>query len=654
MRPPRGTSAAVATALAVVAAVEVALFVVLVGSDAAEWRSLATGNGLTPAAIAVPFAAVGALIIRRDHRHVLGWIFVAFGQLTAAAALAGVWADRQLAPHAVAVALGAYLWVPALLLGTATLTLYFPDGRLPSRRWLPVAWLAWAVVAFGSVGQVLLGPPLEESYPGVHNPLAVDIDPDASSAIFNALIVIAVGCFVAGLTGVAIRTIRGPRENRAPLWWMLGAFAVMLVGGLLGPIPNLIGSLTVPVGLGVATLRYGLYDGDRWRGRTALHTIATVVIVAVVALAVGVGAAQFAGSAVGAVLAAVVIGFGVAPAQGWARRGIDRLFYGDRMQPYVALARLGQRLENALSPEDVLPALVTTVSRSLNLPYAAVTLTGDTEPAARVGERGRHVEALPLLHGGDRVGTLEVGVRRGQRVLDAGDEALLRDLAAQAAASVGAVLLNRDLLRSRERLVVAREEERRRIRRDLHDGLGPTLAGVALGLDAAHRSALRAGVGESLSLDALHADVEHGLDDLKRIVAELRPAALEDIGLVASLLDYGSLLSASGRILVSVECAEELPELPAAVETAAYFVAREAMNNAARHSRGSHCLVSLSCTDDLEVRVVDDGRGMSVANPAGVGLGSMAARARELGGDCRVEPVPSGGTCVHARIPVRA
>jgi signal transduction histidine kinase len=338
----------------------------------------------------------------------------------------------------------------------------------------------------------------------------------------------------------------------------------------------------------------------------------------------------------------------------WARRGIDRLFYGDRMRPYAALSRLGQRLENALSPEDVLPALVTTVSRSLHLPYVAVTLTGDEKPAARDGERGESVEAVPLLHGGDRVGTLEVGTRTGQRVLDAGDEALLRDLAAQAGASVGAVRLNRDLVRSRERIVVAREEERRRIRRDLHDGLGPTLAGVALGLDAAHRAAGRAGLGQTLGLDALHADVQHGLDDLKRIVARLRPAALDDIGLVASLRDYGSSLTASGRIQVSVDCAEELPALPAAVEMAAYFVAREAMNNAARHSHGSHCQVSLRFADGLDVLVTDDGRGIGPVPRPGVGLGSITERARELGGDCSIKPVPTGGTCVHARIPVRA
>lgn len=655
MKLPRGTSTAVATTLAVVAAVEVALFAILAGADAREWFSLVDGNVLTTAAIAVPFAAVGALVISRDRRHTLGWIFVVLGQLTATATLSAVWADRGLAPHGLAVALAAYLWVPALLLAMATLTLYFPGGRLPSARWRPVALVAWAVVGIGTVAQLFIAPPLEAADPTVHSPLTVEnFDPGASLAIFVGLTLVAACCFLAGFTSLVVRTVRGQREGRAPLWWMLGAFAAILIGGQFGPIPNLIGSLALPLGLGVATLRYGMYDGDRWRGRTAIHGIAAIVIVIAVAVPVGVLAARLAGGEVGAVLAAVVIGLGFAPAQLWARRGIDRLFYGDRMQPYSALSRLGQRLENTLSSEEVLPALVTTVSRSLHLPYAAVTLAGDDEPAAHVGERGEHSEELPLMHGGDRVGTLEVGVRPGQRVLEAGDEALLKDLAAQAGASVGAVLLNRELVRSRERLIVAREEERRRIRRDLHDGLGPTLAGVALGLDAAHRSAGRAGLAESLGLDVIHTDVQQGLDDLKRIVAQLRPAALDDIGLVASLRDYGSVLTGSGRIRVSVDCAGELPALPAAVEAAAYFVAREAMNNAARHSQGSRCWVSLGFADGLEVRVTDDGRGIDTVSRAGVGLGSIAERARELGGECSIEQRPAGGTCVHARIPVHA
>lgn len=669
MRLPSGGASVAAATLAVVATVEIALFAILAGADAHEWLSLITGNVLTTAAIAVPFAAVGALVVGRDRRHVLGWIFVVLGQLTAAATLSAVWADRGLAPHGLAVALAEYLWVPAFLLAIATLTLYFPDGRLPSARWRPIAWVAWSVAGVGTVAQLFIAPPLEATDPSVHNPLAIEnFDPAVSSTIFTGLTLVAVCCFLTGFVGILVRAIRGSRERRAPLWWMLGAFAAMLIGLQLGPIPNLIGSLALPLALGVATLRYGLYDGDRWRGRTAIHGIAAVVIVVAVAVPVGVIAARLAGGEVGAVLAAVVIGLGFAPAQVWARRGIDRMFYGDRMQPYAALSRLGQRLENTLSQDEVLPALVTTVSRSLHLPYAAVTLAGDTESAAHVGDRAENIESLALTHGGKRVGTLEVGVRAGKRVLDAGDEALLRDLAAQAGASVSAVLLNRDLARSRQRLVVAREEERRRIRQDLHDGLGPTLAGVALGLDAAHRAAGRAGVADRLHLDVIHSDVQHGLDDLKLLVASLRPAALDDLGLVASLRDYGSVLTASGRIQVTVDCIDTLPALPAAVEVAAYFVAREAMNNAARHSRGTTCRVSLRYSDALDVLVIDDGCGLALGGgaesdahdstattrAAGVGLGSMTERARELGGDCSIDSVPAGGTRVHARIPVRA
>jgi signal transduction histidine kinase len=203
------------------------------------------------------------------------------------------------------------------------------------------------------------------------------------------------------------------------------------------------------------------------------------------------------------------------------------------------------------------------------------------------------------------------------------------------------VVFMRDLQRSRERLLVTREQERQRLREDLHDGLGPTLAGVALGLESARRQ--MAGGAVASELADLSSDVELALDDLKRIVAELRPAALDELGLVDALKQYAQALDASSPMRVSVRMGGRLPDLPTSHELAAYFIAREAMNNAVRHSAGTSCEVSVRWADGLHVRVRDDGAGLPAEPRPGVGLDSMRRRARALGGECRVGPPQRGG-----------
>nr|WP_245348490.1 ATP-binding protein [Paeniglutamicibacter psychrophenolicus] len=384
-------------------------------------------------------------------------------------------------------------------------------------------------------------------------------------------------------------------------------------------------------------------------GRPALHAAASVVLLVVLAVPAGLLAAHAAGSAVGAVLAAVIVAGGFVPLQAWAGRLLDRLLFGGRAGPYATLARLGHSLGQAPAAETVLPLLVDTIASCLHLPYVAVQLAGENTPAASIGQAFGPIESLPLVHGGRQVGTLQIGVPAGRRVLDARDAGLLRDVAAQAGPAVGAVSLNRQLARSRERLARTSEEERQRIRRNLHDGLGPTLAGVALGIEASHRAALRAGV--DVGLEGIHRDVLAGLDDLKRLLAQLRPASLDELGLAGSLREHAAALAAVGTMALEVRGSSNAG-LPVALEVAAYFIGREAMNNAVRHSGGSLCTVSLAVGNALDLQISDDGCGPDDSWVPGVGLGSMAERARELGGECAVEPNPGGGTRVRVWIPV--
>jgi signal transduction histidine kinase len=216
--------------------------------------------------------------------------------------------------------------------------------------------------------------------------------------------------------------------------------------------------------------------------------------------------------------------------------------------------------------------------------------------------------------------------------------------------AVHAVQLSEDLQRSRERLVVAREEERRRIRRDLHDGLGPALAWLAMQADGArgwtHADPDRA----DEALADITARAQAALQDIRRLVYDLRPPALDELGLVGALRQ--SAANSPNGLSIDVDAPERLPGLSAAVEVAAYRIAQEALNNVARHSRAQNCSVTISASNELRLEISDDGVGLPSDVRAGVGLISMRERAAELGGSCVIESERGRGTRVIATLPL--
>jgi signal transduction histidine kinase len=315
----------------------------------------------------------------------------------------------------------------------------------------------------------------------------------------------------------------------------------------------------------------------------------------------------------------------------------------------------------------VLPAVAKTLEEALKLPYAEIQLKrGDGfETAAHAGETVDGALRLPLVYGGETVGQLVLGLRAGEEEFADAERRLLEDLAHQIGASAHAALmteasirLSADLQRSRERLVEAREEERRRLRRDLHDGLGPQLSSQALTIDAV-RALMRRDpdAAEELLLE-LKADAQDAVADIRRLVYGLRPPALDDLGLLGALRETAEQYGTKG-LRVSVELPKMLPPLSAAVEVAAYRIAQEALTNVSRHAGAHACTVSLTIDEPstLRLEVRDDGIGIagkraSAPTHAGVGLTSMRERASELGGSFLVEPLPEGGTLVHARLPL--
>lgn len=349
-----------------------------------------------------------------------------------------------------------------------------------------------------------------------------------------------------------------------------------------------------------------------------------------------------------AVLAAVVVAIAFHPVRVRLQRLVDRALYGDRSDPVRALSGMGERLR-AGDPGDGTASVLAAICDALRLPSAAVVRDG--QERARHGGTADTVEAVPLVYRGERVGELLVGVRSGQRALDRTDRAALEVLAAPLAVAVRATELSDSLQRSRERIVAAREEERRRLRRDLHDGLGPALTGISFQADAAGNLLASDPARSAELLVALRAAATGAIDDVRRLVHDLRPPALDELGLVGALRRHADQLG-SGTPAVDVHAPDDLPALPAAVEVAAYRIGAEALNNAVRHAGAGHVELRISVADDLELDVRDDGSGGGAWTP-GVGLTSITERAAELGGSVRLTPGGDGGRVV-ARLPLGA
>jgi signal transduction histidine kinase len=336
---------------------------------------------------------------------------------------------------------------------------------------------------------------------------------------------------------------------------------------------------------------------------------------------------------------------------------INKRLYGERDDPYRVVSALASRLENTPTASTMLPEIVETVSAALRLPYLAIEIQarGRSELAASVGSPAGERHRMPLTFHGERVGALVMG----HRELSRPDRIALAEVARHAGAAVYTARLTRDLRRSRDRLVRARELERRRILHELHDGVGPTLAAVALGLDVSRRT-----VGETTPtgelLGRLCDELRAAIVEIRRMAHGLRPPVLDRLGLIPAIREYaGALASRTGGtedssdgVRIVLEVPSTMPRLPAPVDVAAYRIICEALTNVTRHAAANSCAVRLWIDDDLHVEVVDDGVGLPRSTNGGVGLSSMRERATELGGECLVEADHDGGTRVFATLPL--
>jgi signal transduction histidine kinase len=424
--------------------------------------------------------------------------------------------------------------------------------------------------------------------------------------------------------------------------------------------------LLIPLTIAIALLRYGLFDVDVLINRTLVYGALSACIIGLYVLIVGSLsiAFQVRGNPIVALLATGVVAVVFQPLRARLERGVNRLLYGQRDEPYTVLSRLGQRLESTLAPEAVLPAIVDTVAQALKLPYVALALKeGETlRVAAASGEPiadKSDLLHLSLVYSTETVGELVLAPRAPGEPFTPSDRRLLEDLAREAGIAAHAVRLtldlqrtNGDLRRSRAQLVAMREEERRRLRRDLHDGLGSALTSMTFKLGAAQNLLARDPVAVAALLDELRQETQAAIADIRHLVYDLRPPALDELGLVSALRERATHFQLNG-VQVSVDAPQALPTLPAAVEVAAFRTALEALANVARHAQATTCAIRLSVVDDaLSLEVEDNGVGLRASYHSGVGITAMRERAAELGGTCVVEAVPSGGTRVYSRLPL--
>ena len=424
---------------------------------------------------------------------------------------------------------------------------------------------------------------------------------------------------------------------------------------LLYPLGQIL-KACLPLSIAFAILRYRLWNIDLILNRvlvygslsvlTMLGYLATIFVLHVVFTGLSNPVISFVATGIVAIL--------FEPLRQRLQRGVNRWMYGERDDPYAVLALLVRSLEGTLSTVEILPSLVETIGHSLRLPYVAIWLDEDEKEtlAASSGKETTDLVSFPLVYQGEMIGRLDIARRAPREKFSDADLHLIENIVQQAGAAAQTVRLHAELVRSRAQIVNEREDERLRIRRDLHDELGPILAAQGLKLAAA-RQVIRTKPEKAESLlGEVIQESQQTVADVRRLVHGLRPPALDQLGLVEAIRDMARSHSSGLAMKVSVP-ADGLPKLPAAVEVNAYRIILEAWNNSLKHAHANCFTVQLHVEQDmLVISIQDNGVGMPNEFRAGVGLRSMRARAQEIGGDLQIERAQPQGTSVTAKLPI--
>lgn len=623
----------------------------------------------------IPYFVLSILIVQRRNNRLMA---VLFAMVMAVIGAAGRWisANWQPLPH-----FYSWLRLPILLLdfllNCSVVILYaFPDGRFVP-RW--TRWLAAVAVLLSFSSTVLANTPLDYTrLPGLWGSLP-------------SRILLAAGFFALGYRylrqadRVQRQQIKWIAAGTIPLAFFYFAHYLIYQTDLLSWLdwtphltflfemglepPWYLAQLIFAVCIGMAVLRYHLWDIDLVLNRVLVYGSLTLLTMALYIGAVAGMGSLFRGVSDPVVffLATGLVAILFEPFRLRLQRLVNRLMYGERDDPYAVLTRLYNTLEQAATPSETLPAIAITMGQALKVPYLALYIlqNGEEQAAAIYGKPQPETIAFPIIYHSEQVGSLRVARRARGEEFSSADLRLIENITRQAGAAAQAARLTSELIRSRAEIVAAREEERRRLRRDLHDGLGPILASQTLKMAAVRQLVRQNPERAETMVDDVIRQNETTVSEVRRLVYGLRPPALDELGLVEAVRDLlrrggQDDLTASGLSVKVASPDEDLPRLPAAVEVNAYRIAMEALTNVARHAQARNCEIQFKYEpsqaeggkSSLMVQIRDDGVGMPGTYRAGVGLRSMRERAEELGGRLVIEATAPRGTQIRAWLPL--
>jgi len=630
------------------------------------------------------FATVGALVASSQPRNLVGWLLIATAFaatfLIAPKLYAGLAIDLGWtwlpAPDWI-YWIGQFAWIAVFQLFLVLLPLYYPDGRLPGPRWRVLLWSSALMVLIAFI--TALDPASAPT--GVANPMAVRALAGVSNFLFLPFLVLILGTSLAAILSLVLRYRRGNTQDRQQLKWLMAAAALLLVSfGLQVGVPAFQNDYLIPlvapalpIAVGIAILRYRLYDIDFIINKTLVYGgLAAVITGVYILIVINIGALIGGSQRLWlSLLSTAVIALAFQPLRQRAQRLANRLVYGRRATPYEALSQFSEHLSETYSHEDILDRMSRILAQGTGAERAEIWVRSgqrlvlasasppSTETVTPVAMQNgtlpqmQRDTVVPVSHQGELLGALAVDKRRGE-TLNNVEQKLISDLAGQAGLVLKNVGLTRELLArlddlraSRQRLVTAQDEERRRLERDLHDGAQQHLVALKIKVGLAEAAAEPESKARPI-LAQLKQDADEALDNLRELARGIYPPLLASDGLQAALASHVRRLAIPVNLRV-----DDVPRQPREVEGAVYFCCLEALQNVVKSAEASAVDVHISTDNSmLTFRVEDDGKGFEPATVTrGSGLQNMRDRLEALGGSLEVRSAPGHGTTVVGKIP---